>query len=105
MCAPRSLNDDGMLEVCIAGVISRLTFVKLINVYKEGKHLDDPRFDKIITYRRGRKVRVCSDEVTTIALDGELMRVKNFTCEAVPGAVRFAAPSVKKRKTSAIAQA
>ncbi len=91
MCAPHSLNDDGMLEVCLANVISRLSFVKLVGVYKQGKHLDDPRFEKIITYRKGKKVDVRSDEEMTIALDGELMRVHNFTCEVVPRAVRFAA--------------
>ena len=90
-CAPRSLNDDGLLEVCTAKVISRFSFVKLINVYKEGKHLDDPRFKKFMLYGRAKKVEVHSDREITIALDGELMNVRDFTCEVIPKAVRFAA--------------
>ena len=96
--APRSLNNDGILDVCVANVISVLSFVRLINVYKEGKHLDDPRFDSIVTYRRGKKIEVRCNEKNTIALDGELVEVQNFTCEVIHRAVRFAALEIKAEK-------
>lgn len=94
-CAPRSFNNDGELDICIANVISKLDFIRLVSVYKEGKHLDDPRFDKIVTYRRGKKVEVRCTEENTIALDGELLRTQNFTCEVIARAVRFAAVEIK----------
>ena len=97
-CAPRSLNNDGELDVCIANVISIPTFVSLVNVYKEGNHLDDPRFEKIVTYRRGRKIEVICDKENIIALDGELVRTQNFTCEVIPRAVKFAALEIKSRE-------
>jgi len=95
MCAPRSLDNDGLLEVCAVRVMSRFQIVRLINVYKVGKHLDDPRFKDIIVYRRGKKIEVRSDDMMTIALDGELVETHNFTCEVVHNAVRFASPSIK----------
>lgn len=90
-CAPKSRNDDGELDVCVAKVISRFKFVKLVNAYKEGKHLDDDRFKDIITYRRGKRIEVRCDRENMIGLDGELLKVQNYTCEVVPRAVRFAA--------------
>jgi diacylglycerol kinase (ATP) len=103
-CAPRSFNNDGELDVCIANVISKLDFVRLVSVYKEGKHLDDPRFEKIVTYRRGKKVEVRCTEENTIALDGELVRTQNFTCEVIPHAVRFAAVGIRaERKEASLA--
>ena len=99
-CAPKSHNNDGELDVCIAKVISRLTFVRLVNVYKEGKHLDDERFKNIITYRRGKRIEVRCKKENMIGLDGELLKVQNYTCEVVPKAVRFAALMYAENKTT-----
>ncbi len=90
-CAPRSLNNDGELDVCIAKVISRLSFVRLVGVYKNGKHLDDERFKKFITYRRGKRIEVRFNKENVIGLDGELLKVQNFTCEVIPRALKVAA--------------
>ena len=91
MCAPRSLNDDGLLEVCAVDTISRLSVPKLIKVYQAGEHLDSPCFEKIIHYTRGKRIEVHFDEDMVISLDGELVCVREFVCEAIPRAVRFAA--------------
>lgn len=92
-CAPHSDNTDGLLEVCLVRPISRFTFLKLVNVYKEGTHLDDPRFANIIAYRRGRSVRVSAPEGFAFTLDGELMEKNEFTIEICPAAIRFAIPA------------
>lgn len=92
-CAPHSKNDDGLLEVCLVRPISRFTFIKLIGVYSEGTHLDDPRFRNIISYRRGKSVRVVAPEGFAFSLDGELVYKNEFTIEVCPGAIRFAVPA------------
>ena len=91
-CAPHSRNDDGLLDVCLVKPLSRLTLVKLIGVYKKGKHLDDPRFKNLITYRRGKSVRVVAPEGFGYTLDGEIVLANDFTIDICPGAVRFAVP-------------
>ncbi len=96
MCAPRSLDNDGLLEVCAVKPVSRFFIVRLINIYKEGKHLDDPRFKDIVIYREGKCVEVRSDKPITIALDGELVDACNFKCEVIPKAIKFAALSIEK---------
>ncbi|MBO5931051.1 MAG: YegS/Rv2252/BmrU family lipid kinase [Clostridia bacterium] len=91
-CAPRSIDNDGELEVCLVKPISVLTFVSLIKVYTEGTHLDDDRFDKILEYRRGKKIEVEAPEGFIYTFDGELIRQNKFTVEVVPNAIRFAVP-------------
>ncbi len=91
-CAPRSLDNDGLLEVCFVRTISHIRFLKLMNYYKEGTHLDDPKFEKIISYRRGRSIRVEAPEGFIYCLDGELISSSDFTVEVVPRAIRFAVP-------------
>ena len=80
-CAPRSDNTDGLLEICLVTPISRFTFVKLLTPYKNGDHLDDPKFQKNITYRRGKSVHVQAPEGFAFSLDGEIVYKNDFTIE------------------------
>jgi diacylglycerol kinase (ATP) len=91
-CAPRSLDNDGQLEVCLVKPISVFTFINLVKVYTEGTHLDDDRFAKILEYRRGKKVEIDAPEGFIYSFDGELVRQNHFTVEVVPNAIRFAVP-------------
>ncbi|MBP3923386.1 MAG: YegS/Rv2252/BmrU family lipid kinase [Ruminiclostridium sp.] len=94
-CAPRSLNDDGLLEVCLAKKISRLTFIKLVGVYEKGKHLDDKRFSDILQYRRCKKVEIKAEKGFAITLDGEVIPGEEFICEIAPKKLKFAVPPLK----------
>ncbi len=91
-CAPRSLDNDGFLEVCLVKPISAFTFASLVKSYTEGTHLDDPRFAKILEYRRGTKIEIEAPEGFIYSFDGELVRQNRFTVEVVPHAIRFAVP-------------
>lgn len=75
--------------------LSLFTFVRLIGLYKEGKHLDDPRFAKYIRYCRAKKVEVKSDAPFAVCLDGEIVETTHFTAEVMPSALRFAAPEAE----------
>ena len=91
-CAPRSLDNDGQLEVCLVKPVSIFTFINLIKVYTEGTHLDDDRFAKILEYRRGKKIEIDAPEGFIYSFDGELICQNHFTVEVVPNAIRFAVP-------------
>ena len=91
-CAPRSLDNDGQLEICVVKPVSYLTFINLIGEYKKGTHLDDPRFEKYLIYRRGTSVTIDAPEGFIYSFDGELINSNKFTVEVVPKAVRFAVP-------------
>ncbi|MBQ2863535.1 MAG: hypothetical protein IJE84_05095 [Clostridia bacterium] len=95
MCAPRALNDDGLLEVCAVDTISRLSVPKLIKIYQAGKHLEDASFRKIIHYTRGKRVEAHFKNEMPVTLDGEMISVRDVVCEVMPRAVRFAALPVR----------
>ena len=91
-CAPNAVTNDGYLEICLVKPITIFKFLTLIGAYVKGTHLTDPRFKKILTYRRGKSVCVSSDKEFSITLDGEIRRVKQFNAELVHNAIKFAAP-------------
>ena len=92
-CAPRSVNNDGMLEVCLVHPVSHVTFMRLIGEYTKGSHLDSPKFEKYIEYRRGHSIRIEAPEGFVYSFDGELIPDTDFTVEVVPSALRFAVPA------------
>ena len=91
-CAPRSLHDDGLLDVCLCKVISRLKFLQMAVPYAKGRHLDDPRAKNIITYRRGNIIEVTAPEDFAATLDGEIVEGTYFRVEVLPKFIRFAIP-------------
>jgi len=91
-CAPRSMNDDGLLEVCCVKPIFPLRFFTLIGPYSRGEHLDAPKFRKIVTYRQSKKVEIHAKGDFWLSLDGELINQSDTCIEVIPGALRFAVP-------------
>lgn len=90
-CAPRADAADGLLEVCKVRPIGHLRFVKLLGPYTAGKHLDDPSFADILTYRRAKHIVVKGDNLM-FSLDGELIEADELTIDVMEGALRFAKP-------------
>ena len=95
-CAPRSVNNDGLLEVCLGHPVSYFQFMNLIKVYTEGGHLSDPKFEKILEYCRAKKIEVEAPEGFLYSFDGELIRQSRFTVEVAHKAIRFAVPKGAK---------
>ncbi|MHC1785724.1 MAG: diacylglycerol kinase family protein [Christensenellales bacterium] len=92
-CAPRSDNQDGLMDVCLCLPVSRPKFVSLIKSYTLGTHLDDPRFKKVLAYRRGHQITLQMERDFPVSMDGELIRGQNFEINLLPQALRFVVPS------------
>lgn len=92
-CAPRSVNNDGLIDVALFRPLSRFTFVKLLPVYTKGGHLDDPRFKKYFEYRRVKTVHITAPEGFSLTVDGEILDGTDFTVSVLPKALRFAVPA------------
>lgn len=92
-CAPRSCNEDGMLEVCLVHPVSHVTFMRLMKDYTNGTHLENPHFAKHLEYRRGTSIRIEAPQGFLYSLDGELIAENEFTVEVAPKAIRFAVPN------------
>lgn len=92
-CAPRSKNNDGLMEVCCIRPVSKLKFLKLIDTYKNGLHLDDKSLVKYLKYRQCTKVEIIAEKPDfPVSLDGEVIEGQKFEVEILKQAVRFLVP-------------
>ena len=86
-CAPRAKLDDGLIEFCAVRKVGRLTLSKLIKIYKEGTHLESEKFKKVIFYRQCRKVRIESERLFDVTLDGENIKTKVLEASIDPASL------------------
>lgn len=89
--APDARMDDGLLDVVVAGPISRAGFVRVFPSVFSGGHLGHPA----VAVRRARRVRVAThpDDPPVVGYaDGERIAPLPLLMEAVPGALHLLAP-------------
>ncbi len=91
-CAPNYKIDDGLIEVCLVKPVSIFTLLRLIKKYEKGLHLQDRRFDKIVTYKQCNSVRLYSSKEFDLCVDGEIYRDKEFNLQVIQDAINFAIP-------------
>lgn len=91
-CAPRSLDDDGLMELCAVAPVGRIKFLTLMGTYKKGKHLEDKRFAPYTTYKRCKKIEITGDKNFFLSIDGELQYTEKCIVEVEKGALNFAVP-------------
>ena len=91
-CAPNSRNNDGLMEVCLVRPLSRLRFLRMMNGYKQGTHLNDPMFKPYITYVRAQHITIDGPENFCVSLDGEILPATHIEVENIQHAVKFIVP-------------
>jgi diacylglycerol kinase (ATP) len=84
--SPGSRVDDGLLDVVVAGPVSRLELLRIFPQVFSGRHVDHPR----VRLFRARCVRIAAPGIVAYA-DGERFGPLPLTCRAVPGAVTLLA--------------
>jgi diacylglycerol kinase (ATP) len=79
---PGSRMDDGLLDVCIAGEVSRLRMIGFVPQFMRGTHTTDRR----ITMSQGQKIAVISELPWAGHVDGEIYGVgaRRFEIELFP---------------------
>ncbi|MFZ0158045.1 MAG: diacylglycerol kinase family protein [Kineosporiaceae bacterium] len=82
-----AVMDDGLLDVVVAGPMSRRALVRLYPKVYRGTHLEHPAVSVV----RARTVRITSPGIVAYA-DGERLAPLPLTCEVVGGAVHLLAP-------------
>lgn len=84
--APEADPDDGLLDVCIGGDLSRLEALALFPAIFAGRH---GRHRKV-TFHRVRSVTIESPDPLDVQLDGEILETLPATFRIVPKALRIA---------------
>lgn len=89
-CAPKSLNDDGLIDVCVLKTMTFLGLGMIIGTYTKGGHLDKPR--KKIVYRRAKEIKMVAPQDFDVCVDGEMIKGNNYTVSVVPDAISLVIP-------------
>lgn len=95
LCAPRAVNDDGLIEVCLIKAISLLRFMLMLPKYAKGKHLEDNFCRKKIIYRRVKSLKITSPDLIELCLDGEMLPGGTFNVEILPRAIQLRLPKIQ----------
>jgi diacylglycerol kinase (ATP) len=82
LIAPSAVADDGLLDLCVAGDVSRPGIFPLIPRFMNGSHVTHPK----CTMLRGRTVTVDSPEGLAAHIDGEVYTTsaKRFEIKSLP---------------------
>lgn len=91
-CAPKSKNDDGLIDLCLFPSMTLISFLKILKPYTNGKHLDNPKISKKCIYRKVKHVEVNSKKNIELCLDGEMLGGNHFEIDILPSAVNIILP-------------
>jgi len=89
---PYASVDDGLIDVSIVKEMSRITLVKLLNKYKEGKHLEDPATANLVAYRQCKGLTISSRSAEKLSVDGEISKIRKLELEIIPHGINFSVP-------------
>jgi len=88
-----AMIDDGMLEILIAGKLSVFKAAVVIGKYAKGLYYELP---EIVTYIKGRKIEIESQEPFIINVDGEIITGRKAVIRLIPRGINFLFPAGMK---------
>ena len=91
-CAPRSRNDDALLEVCLFKPLSHIRFAQMMKSYQAGTHLDEPAYRPYFEYKQGKSVHITAPSGFIFSMDGEIVHDNDFVVEIMPRQLKFIVP-------------
>lgn len=91
-CAPRAINDDGLLEIMTVKPLSVPRFARLIKYYKNGELLNREELRPLVSYRRGSSVSIEPVGDSYVATDGEIVPGSRFDVQCIHHAINFVIP-------------
>jgi len=84
---PTSKMDDGLLDLCVAGQVSRAKMIRFVPRFMRGSHTTDPD----VTMGQGRQVTITSESPWAAHVDGEIYGVgaTRYEVELLPQRLRL----------------
>jgi diacylglycerol kinase family enzyme len=92
-CAPFADVSDGLIDLVIVKKISIITFARLVKFYKDGEHLNDKKFNKYVTFVKGKDIEINAKNDLTSSYDGEVRHNLNYHIKVSDIKVNFILPS------------
>ncbi len=87
--APGARPDDGCLDICLVGAVSKLTLLYQLTQVFSGSHVKHPA----VSLLRARTIRVEADPPQPLLIDGEVCGTTPATVSLLPGALPFLVPA------------
>lgn len=88
--APSASPTDSVLDVILAGDLSKLESIPMMSDIRSGKHLD--RGNPKIELMYGKRISITSNDRVRVDLDGEDVGFLPALFEIQPGAIEFVTP-------------
>ena len=95
-CAPHADLTDGLIDLVVVKKISVLKFIRLVKYYKQGIHLDDPRFNEIVYFIQTPSIEINSEKELVAAFDGETRNDTHYEISILNKALKFVVPKESK---------
>ena len=92
-CAPRSRNDDGLIDLNLFRCIPLLQLARVIGPYRKGTYLNLPFIHKVHRFAQCRRVEISNSTPFYLCIDGEILTGKTFTIEILPHQIQFITPT------------
>lgn len=86
---PMASICDGMVDLMLINAVSRLKVIRLMNCYRDGRHL---AIKGLCKHRKVKRVEVHTEKDMTLQMDGELFRGNSFVFEMIKGGLNFILP-------------
>ncbi len=90
--APMAVPDDGLLDFILIKKPPFHKIPQLVKIYKEGRHINSPKFQDFLIYCRGKEMCVSSFKPVIANYDGECRAIEQVSFKIVPNAVSFIIP-------------
>lgn len=92
-CAPFADVSDGLIDLVVVKKVSILTFARLIKFYKIGEHLKNKKFNKYVTFVKGKEIIINSKNDLTASYDGEVRHDYKYHIIISDQKIKFIIPS------------
>jgi diacylglycerol kinase (ATP) len=86
---PTAIPDDGLIDLCVIGDISKLEFIKTFPKVFKGRHIEHPK----VTVLRGKEVTISAERTLQVFADGEHVGTLPATFTVVPNSLPVVVPA------------
>ena len=90
--SPRSVLDDGLMDVITIPTLSIPRFLRLVGYFKRGEHLENPLLP-FVRHSLRKNLRILSPEEISLNLDGEVVSLRDPEIRILPASVRVILPA------------
>lgn len=90
--APKAALNDGLMDICTVDKVSRLTFLQLVGDYKRGRHLENEKAMRVMSYRRIPHFKMEFEKEIPICIDGEIKSASAIDFSVVRDGFLFVIP-------------